>query len=192
MFFKHRWKIFFIVTIVCFFLDWLTKYLVSTNLYGHIPVRIVGEYVQFMLVYNKAALFGIDPRHWLPGFPLNAFFFVFSIIAIIVIVFYFKTLRNTDMTAQLGLMLILPGALGNLFDRVLHPQSGVVDFIRVGISETVYWPIFNLADAYVTVGVLLIFVNFLIEEQRQKKKKSANGVLPDSSVKSTDVPYCDE
>jgi signal peptidase II len=68
-----------------------------------------------------------------------------------------------------GLTLILPGALGNLLDRILHPGLGVVDFIRIGVSDTLYWPIFNMADVYVTVGVGLIFINFLQEEFSRKR-----------------------
>jgi signal peptidase II len=173
MFTKHRWQILGIVTCLCFFMDWLSKYLAATYLYGHLPIKIIGNYVQFMLVYNRAALFGIDPRHWIPFFPLNAFFFVFTIIAIAVILFYFKILHEKDILSQIGLILILPGALGNLFDRIVHPAKGVVDFIRVGISDTVYWPIFNLADAYVTVGVILMIISFIFEGQYGKKTRSS-------------------
>jgi signal peptidase II len=76
-----------------------------------------------------------------------------------------------------GLLIIVPGALGNLFDRVIHSSLGVVDFIRIGISDTVYWPIFNFADAYVTIGVTLVALNFLQEEQRRKVKSGATSPI---------------
>jgi len=44
----------------------------------------------------------------------------------------------------------------------------VVDFIRLGISERIYWPIFNMADVYITFGVAFILLSFLREELRRK------------------------
>lgn len=167
---KRKWFFFAIVTLVCFAFDWLTKYWVVVSLYGRPPFRIAGRFIQFLVVYNKGALFGFDPRRYLPSFPLNLFFFIFSVLAIVVIVAYFKTLRDSDWAMKWGLMLIFPGALGNLVDRIVHPHLGVVNFIRVGISDTLYWPIFNMADAYVTVGVVLIFLNFLHDELSRKQR----------------------
>ena len=166
---KRKWFYFTVITLVCFAFDMLTKYLAVASLHGRPPFRIVGRFIQFLLVYNKGALFGFDPRRYLPSFPLNAFFFIFSILAIVVIVAYYKTLRDSDTAMKWGLTLILPGALGNLLDRILHPGLGVVDFIRIGVSDTLYWPIFNMADVYVTVGVGLIFINFLQEEFSRKR-----------------------
>ena len=157
---------------LCLFLDILSKQIVVHFLYGQPPVKIIGHYVQFLLIYNRGALFGVDPRHFLPWFPLNAFFFFFSILAVVVIVIYFSRLHLSDILMRWGLTLILPGALGNFIDRLIHPKTGVVDFIRVGISETVYWPIFNLADAYVTVGIALVFIHFLLEERQKACKKN--------------------
>jgi signal peptidase II len=156
----------------CFFIDWLTKYLAASLLQGKRPFHVAGRFLQLLLVYNKGALFGFDPRHFLPSFPLNSFFFVFSFIAIVVIVAYFNALKESDSFMKWGLTLILPGALGNLLDRIIHPQLGVVDFIRIGVSDRLYWPIFNMADVYVTAGVALIFINFLRDEFKPKEKSA--------------------
>jgi signal peptidase II len=169
---RSQWLIFISITVLCLLLDMLSKRMVVHFLHNHQPVRIIGNYLQFMLVFNKGALFGFDPRHFLPWFPLNVFFFVFSILAVLVIVVYFSKLRPSDVLMRWGLTLILPGALGNLFDRIIRPNSGVVDFIRAGLSDTVYWPIFNLADAYVTVGVALVFITFIREERRRACTKN--------------------
>ncbi len=169
----NKWMLFISATVLLFFLDLFSKHIVMNALFGHPPVKIIGKYVQLLLVFNKGALFGFDPRHFIPWFPLNAVFFVFSVIAVVVIVLYFKMLPRTENVMRWGLTLILPGALGNLWDRIIHPGLGVVDFIRIGISETVYWPIFNLADAYVTIGVILIFFHFLRDERRRKCEKNS-------------------
>jgi signal peptidase II len=156
----------------CFFIDWLTKYVAASLLQGKRPFQVAGRFLQLLLVYNKGALFGFDPRHFFPSFPLNTFFFIFSIIAIAVIIAYYQSLKDSDTLMKWGLALVLPGALGNLLDRIIHPMLGVVDFIRIGVSDRLYWPIFNMADVYVTIGVALIFINFIREEFTQKEKSA--------------------
>ncbi len=170
---RNQWGLFVSMTTLCFLLDMLSKQMIVNFLHNRPPVRIIGHYLQVALVYNKGALFGFDPRHFVPWFPLNAFFFVFSALAILVIVVYFSKLRQTDLLMQWGLMLILPGALGNLFDRIIHPETGVVDFIRLGVSDRVYWPIFNLADVYVTLGVALVFIQFFREDRKRACTKNS-------------------
>jgi signal peptidase II len=164
---RPQWALFSVATIVCFVLDLLSKQWAVNFLSHRPPLRVIGHFVQFMLVYNKGALFGFDPRHFAPWFPLTVFFFVFSILAVAVILYYYSKLRRSDALMRWGLTLIFPGAIGNLFDRIIHPKMGVVDFIRFGISDTVYWPIFNAADIYVTVGVALVFISFYREEKQR-------------------------
>jgi signal peptidase II len=169
---RLQWSLFISVTALLLCIDLLSKNWAEDFLHHRLPLRILGQYVQLLLVYNKGALFGFDPRHFLPWLPLNTFFFSFSALAVVVIVGYFSTLCRSDVLMRWGLTLILPGALGNLSDRILHPQQGVVDFIRIGISETVYWPIFNCADTYVTIGIVLIFISFYREERQRACKKN--------------------
>jgi signal peptidase II len=166
---KRKWMLLTIVTAVGFFLDWFTKYLADTSLGYGSPVRVVGQYVQLMLIYNKGALFGFNPAEFIPFLPLNQFFVVFSFVAIGILIYYYRSIPRGEVLMHWGLAMILPGALGNLFDRIVRADKGVVDFIRVGISEEVYWPIFNLADAWVTIGVGLLLFAFITEENRRKK-----------------------
>jgi signal peptidase II len=164
---RFQWALFISITVLFFLVDALSKNWAVAHLSNRLPLRIFGQYVQLLLVYNKGALFGFDPRHFLPWLPLNAFFFAFSVLAVPAIVFYFSKLCRTDVFMRWGLTLILPGALGNLYDRIVHPQKGVVDFIRIGISEMVSWPIFNGADLYVTLGIALVFISFYREERQR-------------------------
>jgi signal peptidase II len=176
---KGKWTVFITVAVLGFGFDWMTKHIASTALpYGK-PVPIIGEFLQWLLVYNKAAIFGLDPRHVAPWFPLNQFFMVFSIIAAVVLVLYYRSLKSNEVFMHWGIALVMPGALGNLWDRVLYPGQGVVDFIRLGISERIYWPIFNMADVYVTFGVAFILLSFLQEELR---RKASAGKQPSASA----------
>jgi lipoprotein signal peptidase len=68
---------------------------------------------------------------------------------------------------------------------VLHAQKGVVDFIKVGLTPDLSWPIFNLADIYVTVGVLLLVLCFLTEEKRRKVAENKTAKIDVTSSSGT-------
>jgi signal peptidase II len=84
------------------------------------------------------------------------------------LILYYRNIPETEVSLHWGIMLIFPGAFGNLLDRIIHPELGVIDFIRIGIPERYYWPIFNLADVYVTAGIVLLIITFIAEERRKK------------------------
>lgn len=165
---KKKWLLLILVTSVGFFLDWFTKNLAQTNLAYATPLKIAGDYLQLLLVYNKGALFGFNPQSLIASFPVNQFFIVFTFLAVIMLILYYRYIPETEISLHWGIMLIFPGALGNLLDRMIHPELGVIDFIRIGISDTHYWPIFNFADIYVTAGVVLLIYSFVTEEKRKK------------------------
>lgn len=184
---KNRWSLMIVLACGGLFLDWLTKHLVQTFLPYGVPHDVIGHYLQFLFVFNKGALFGFNPRTLIPVFPVNMFFFIFNTLAMIILILYYRSVPREEKTLLLGLAMIMPGALGNLLDRVLHPQLGVVDFIKMGISENVYWPIYNLADAYVTIGIVLLLISFMKEEKKKKEnvvvtkiKETAKAEIADS------------
>ena len=154
-----------------FGIDWWTKYLAAHILSPGEPRSVIGHWLEFVLVYNKAAVFGLDPRHLIPWFPLNTFFSIFMVVAAGILILYYRHLQKSDRLMHGAIMFILPGALGNLFDRVLHAPQGVVDFIKVDLGFRPFnpWPIFNMADAWVTIGVALMLVSFLFAERAAKK-----------------------
>jgi signal peptidase II len=166
---RSRWIFFITVAVAGFLIDWYTKTAVVNSLeYGR-PHSIIGNFVQFLFVYNTGAIFGLNPRHWMPWFPVNLFFYLFSGIAIVILTLYYRSVPSHKSLLQWGVALVMPGALGNFFDRVIHPSQGVVDFIRVGVSDRLYWPIFNMADIYITVGVGLILLELIREEFTRKR-----------------------
>lgn len=127
-------------------LDRWTKHWASTALPFSQPVQVVGDYLRFTYTRNSGVAFGIGQG---TGFP----YYVFSLVAIAAILWMFRRGRvGRDPVRRIALTLILGGAVGNLVDRVSSGE--VVDFIEVGIPQW-HWPIFNVADSAVTVGVLL-------------------------------------
>lgn len=161
---RNKWVFLAVVAVIGFALDILTKHLAATNLPPGRPVNVLGDFFSLLLVYNKGAIFGFDPRRFIPWFPLTQFFRFFSVVAVVVLLVYYRGIHTSNWSMKWGLALIMPGALGNFWDRLVHPELGVVDFIKMGLSRDVYWPIYNLADAYVTVGVVIIVFSVIREE----------------------------
>jgi signal peptidase II len=169
---KHRWILLAIVAAVGFFIDWWTKYLAARHFSSFEPHRLLGDWLELVLVYNRGAVFGLDPRQLIPGFPVNLFFTVFHVLAVIILALYYRWLKKSDRLMHWALAVILPGALGNLFDRIMHPARGVVDFIKMDLRVWPFnpWPVFNMADAWVTIGVCLMILVFILEDRRRKKQ----------------------
>jgi signal peptidase II len=128
-------------------LDQLTKWWAVTTLASG-PIDVFGSTVQFALARNSGSAFSL----------FQGFTPVLAVVAVIIIVVLIRMLRSaSDRWTILGLALVLGGALGNLVDRLFRSpgflRGEVIDFISVG-----WWPTFNIADAALTVGVVLIIV----------------------------------
>lgn len=131
--------------------DQWTKHWATANLAGRAPVEVIGDIVRFTYTRNSGVAFGLGA-----GLPFP--YAVFSILAVVVILYLFLRHREHTPLRQVSLALILGGALGNLVDRLATGE--VVDFILVGWRRW-YWPVFNVADSAVTVGVLLFGVTWM-------------------------------
>jgi signal peptidase II len=126
---------------------------------------ILGDFVRLTYVENAGMAFGID-------LGAKLFFSIFSLIASVGIVYYLFRVRSERLGFRIALAMILGGAIGNLIDRVFYgPLFGdgpffygrVVDFLDVDFFDIAIfnyhltrWPVFNIADASVTLGVLLV------------------------------------
>jgi len=135
-------------------LDQLTKHLVRMTMSVGQSVSVVGDVVRITFVENTGIVFGIRV-----GPPV--IFTILSGIASIGIAVYLYRNRRTGFRMTGGLTLILSGAVGNLTDRILFAK--VVDFIDIGIRH-IRWPVFNVADSAVVVGMFwLLFFTFRSE-----------------------------
>ncbi len=179
-----KWYLFASVTIIGSLLDWLTKSWAVAHLHMGAPVKVIGDFGQFVLVFNKAAVFGLDPRKIFPAFPLHQVHFFFSAIAILLVTLYFVTLKKKDKVMIWGISLVMPGAVGNLIDRIAFPGRGVVDFMQIDLKFWPFnpWPIFNMADMYITFGVILICINFLLESMNKKEQQQPKVEISKSAM----------
>jgi len=133
------------VALVAYALDQLTKWWAESVLADGQPREVVGELLQFRLVYNPGAAFST-------GTSYTTLLTVIALGVIVVVIRMAGRLRSRTWAIALGL--ILGGALGNVTDRILRdpaPFRGeVVDFI-----ELPHWPVFNLADTAITIAAVL-------------------------------------
>ncbi len=135
----------FALSAVVLAFDFWTKQWATRTLAGGPPVPVLGELVRFTYVRNSGVAFGLGA-----GLPFP--YAVFSIAAALAILYLFLRGRVHGAGRRIALALILGGALGNLVDRLTTGQ--VVDFIDVGWGRW-HWPVFNVADSAVSVGVVL-------------------------------------
>lgn len=128
---------------------------------------ILGDFLRLTFIENPGMAFGIDVGGKL-------FLTVFSIVATIGIFIYLYKIREEAFVIRLSLAMILGGAIGNLIDRVFYGvifgesslfYGKVVDFIDVDFFNLEFmgfhlsrWPVFNVADASVSIGVVLLLI----------------------------------
>lgn len=135
---------------VALVLDQWTKYVVVNRLELYEPVSVIGDVVRWTYIHNRGAAFGLDL-----GSPL--IHTVISIAALGLLGWMLSTLPTNARLQRTALAMVLGGALGNIIDRIRLHQ--VIDFVDVGVGDF-RWPVFNVADSFVTVGVLLLAVTY--------------------------------
>jgi signal peptidase II len=128
-------------------------------------VHVVPNFFTITYILNKGAAFSFLAQS---AFRLPVLIFI-SLLAITVILVFFRKLRPDQKFTAFCLSLIFAGALGNLIDRVRLGE--LVDFLFVHWHNH-YWPAFNVADSAICVGVFLLAVDMFLEEKRVKKLKS--------------------
>jgi signal peptidase II len=136
---------FYLVTALVLVLDQWTKLLVASRMWRGQSIEVLGSFLRLTYVHNDGAAFGLDlGGRW-------SFVAVTIVVAVFILFYYWRSERAA--IARWGLALILGGALGNLADRVRLGE--VVDFLHLSVGGF-SWPIFNVADIGVSVGVGLL------------------------------------
>ena len=139
----YRDWIFFSVVTTIIIVDQLTKVLVK----AYIPVgdSWIDMWI-FSVVHglNRGSAFGLFQGYTLP-------LIVLSIVGIVAILYFFRRQQYNSLSMRIALGFIVGGAIGNLIDRL--KDGVVVDFISVG-----WWPAFNVADSFISVGMVIVAV----------------------------------
>jgi signal peptidase II len=142
---QARWPAFVGLAAVVVVLDQLTKTWLTSFLAPGESVDVIGDLVRLVHGQNNGGLFGLFRGQALP-------FAIVSLVVIgLIVAYHARSGRNTYLSITLGLL--LGGALGNLIDRLR--LGYVVDFVDAGIG-TLRWYTFNVADAAISVAILLL------------------------------------
>ena len=156
--------IYYAVAIIVIFLDQVTKWFVVKNMQLGEEITIIDPYLSFLSHRNSGAAWGmLEGQMWL--------FYIVTVVVAAGIIYYFHKEAQGHRLFSISLMLLLGGAIGNFIDRLVSGE--VVDFISVLIPIINYdFPIFNIADASLSIGVVTLIIHIIMDEKKNKKKVS--------------------
>ncbi|GGD97661.1 signal peptidase II [Jeotgalicoccus aerolatus] len=149
-----------IVGIIVLAIDQLTKFLVATQMSLGESIPVIGEYLKITSHRNSGAAWGMFEGRML-------FFYIITVAVLVFLIYFYKTEAKNNLLMQVGITLLMAGALGNFIDRLLFQE--VVDFVDVLIINYDF-PIFNVADSALTVGVIILLIEVFITGRGKNKK----------------------
>lgn len=155
------------ITVLVLVLDQVSKAYFEGTLSLYQQIVVIPDLFSWTLAYNTGAAFSFlaDSSGWQR--------WLFALIAIVVsavLVIWLKRLKPSDTWLAIALTLVLGGALGNLYDRIV--LGHVIDFILVHWQNRWYFPAFNLADSAITVGAIMLALDMF---KTKKSGETAHG-----------------
>jgi len=145
---------------ILFLVDRITKYLIVT--YSHPSGELIVPLTSFLkinLIWNSGIAFGL--LSFQDDFYYNI---LTAIIIFITLILSYLMIKSNDVE-KAGFCLIIGGSLGNIFDRIYY--SSVVDFIDFHVNNF-HWFIFNVADMFITIGVIILIVLEIFKKNDKK------------------------
>lgn len=151
---KRNKLLYLITLIVVIGGDQFTKHLISSSMQLGQSQKIIDNFFYFTYAHNTGVAWGMLAGHlWL--------FIIVALISAVLMIIFFKRTRKEEILTRFGLVLTFAGMIGNLVDRIV--LGYVRDFIDV-IIFNYNFPIFNIADVAVVIGVALIIIEIIFEE----------------------------
>ena len=141
----------YILVVLLVLIDQISKIIVENNMVLYELVVFVEPILNFRFTYNTGAAWSILSEHrWILA--------IISIVASVGLLYLLKDFNlKKHKLYSFAMVLVTAGAIGNLIDRVFR-EKGVVDFLEFGFMD---FPIFNIADTFLTVGVVMLAVYIL-------------------------------
>ena len=159
---KKNYFINLLIIITIFSLDRISKfYVISQNEKNTSADLFTSKFLNISLIWNEGIAFGLlsfDESHF--------YNFLTILILIIIIVIFFMFLRSNGLK-KYSFLMILGGALGNLYDRIFF--KAVPDFIDFHIGNF-HWFIFNFADVFISLGVFFMILLEIIDNSKNKSE----------------------
>lgn len=162
-------KYFFVIAIIVLLLDRLAKWVVASNIALHDSVVVIPGFFRLTHVENTGAAFGLfadSAAQWKIGALVS-----FSVIALVVVSALLWKNSHSLSTTTIGLSLILGGAMGNLWDRMMSGR--VVDFLDFYVGSY-HWPAFNVADTAIVIGATLLISEIFFAKSASETVKTSS------------------
>ena len=147
---KNKNKV-YLTSVIVLLIDQIVKLLIKTNMNLNEEISIIPNFFSIQYLKNTGAAFSILENQ-------TILLAITSIICISVIIYYLKKEENLTTAMYLSFGLVLGGILGNLIDRIVY--QGVIDFLSFQIFNYNF-PVFNIADMGITIGVLLLIIIYI-------------------------------
>jgi signal peptidase II len=155
--------LYIVISLAVIALDQWTKWLIIENMELGESIPIIDSFFYITSHRNTGAAWGIlEGKMW--------FFYIITIIVVFALLYYLKKSVNEGVLFRFSLALMLGGAIGNFIDRVIRQE--VVDFIHT-YPFGYNFPIFNIADSSLVIGVALLMIYMVKEERKTKEKANA-------------------
>jgi len=162
---KQKYLILFSLSGLVLSLDQLTKHYIHSTFALNEGFSVLESFLRLTYTRNNGFAFGLLQKA--PASMQDIFFIGVPIFALILIVLIFIKLQDNQLLTSIALTTILGGAVGNLIDRLQYGY--VIDFIDVHWKESLHVPTFNVADCSIIVGVIIMFINTLLQEEPEKR-----------------------
>lgn len=176
----------FYITLAAIIIDIVSKWCVVLNFNG--DVELIPNFLYVTLTFNRGGIFGIGDGNEGARIVL---IIIRAILAVVIPVVYLLKGKELKKRYKVCIMLIYAGCIGNLIDGVFYYDNitgftGVVDWIKFSFFD----PVFNLADSYVTVCVILILLFIIIDEIKELVVRNRRGefsMTPEEYQKKLDA-----
>jgi signal peptidase II len=139
-----------IIILIVFFLDRISKYIILklSQPLGELSVSVT-SFLNFNLIWNKGVAFGFF------SLEQDLYYNLLTMIIIAVTLIIIWLASRSQRLEKISYLMIIGGSFGNIFDRLYY--SSVLDFIDISINNF-HWFIFNVADIFITLGVILLII----------------------------------
>jgi len=166
---RRKYIMFSVIAVFVVVADQITKHLIDATMRLGERIEIIPNFLDIRYVSNTGAAFGIMAK--LPDGARLPVLIGVSILAMLLIFYLFVKAEGNRIAYQLSLALVFSGAVGNLIDRVW--LGAVRDFVDAHIHR-LHWPVFNVADSAITVGIIILAYELLIREPRLEREAGNN------------------
>lgn len=165
----RKYMILILLSFLVVAIDQVAKIYIHTSFELGDTVSVINNFFNITYVRNMGAAFGIfsDSQETFR----HVFFLSIPVVAVAVIIFFIYGLPEDELAQIISLSLISGGAIGNYIDRIRYGY--VIDFLDVHIKNIYSWPVFNIADSAIVVGVSVLSILMVLEYFEEKKSKAS-------------------